>query len=166
MKKFLFLVFISTLSISAHAQYVPSDSIKVAVPDSTSVREVYCMILGYATNLLGMGSKCSVQVDFGEGEGTWTGGLDNTLVDENGKVIKFKSMIDAMNFLSRFGWRFLDAYAITLAPNNHVYHWIMAKTVSGDESGREGIIQRRDTKKNKKQKTEFNKGKNFDPLYD
>jgi len=167
MEKFLISFMFSLLSISVCAQYVPSDSINVALPDSTNAREIYCMILGRATNLLGMGSKCTVEVDFGEGQGAWSGGIDNTLVDENGKAIKFKSMIDAMNFMSKFGWKFLDAYAITLGPNNYVYHWIMTKTVHGDESGREGITQRRDTKKkkDKKEKVVSDKEKNFDPLY-
>lgn len=168
MKKFLISLLLSLLSITMQAQNVPSDSINVAPPDSTNAREIYCMILGHATNLLGMGSKCTVEVDFGEGQGAWTGGVDNTLVDENGKAIKFKSMIDAMNFMSKFGWRFLDAYAITLGANNHVYHWIMTKTIYGDESGKEGIIQRRDTKKkkNKREKVDAEKDKSFDPLYD
>ncbi|MCM1356514.1 MAG: hypothetical protein NC212_08940 [Staphylococcus sp.] len=165
MKKYLVIILLSALSISAQAQHVPSDSINVAVTDSITEREVYCMILGQATNLLGMGSKCTVQVDFGEGQGTWTGGLDNTLVDENGKAIKFKSMIDAMNFMTKFGWRFLDAYAITVAPNNHVYHWIMSKTVYGEESGREGIIQHRDKKKKKEKKNNNTKDKFADPIY-
>lgn len=166
MKKLILSFILAMLSFPGFAQYVPSDSIKQAVSDSTAVRDVYCMILGHATNLLGMGSKCTVEVDFGEGQGVWTGGADNTLVDEKGKPIKFKSMIDAMNYMSQFGWKFLDAYAITLGPNNHVYHWIMTKSVSGVESGREGITQRRDTKKKKEKKTRDPKDKDFDPLYD
>jgi hypothetical protein len=47
-------------------------------------------------------------------------------LDENGKKISFNSMIDALNYLHKFGYRFKDAYAITINDRN-VYHWIMEK---------------------------------------
>lgn len=146
--------------------YTPSDSIVNGVhkTDSITSREVYCLLLGKKTNLMGMGSKCVVEVDFGEGQSVWRGGMDNTLIDENGKPIKFNSMVDALNFMTRFGWKFVDAYAITLGPNNHVYHWLLKKEVTDDESGREGLHQVRDKKK-KKQKKELNPLPTDDPLY-
>ena len=54
------------------------------------------------------------------------------LKDNKGKPIKFESMIDALNYMSGQGWRFVDAYAIT-AGNQNVYHWIMSKTIEGEE---------------------------------
>lgn len=50
------------------------------------------------------------------------------LKDNQGKPIKFESMIDAMNYMSSKGWSFVDAYAIT-SGNKNVYHWIMKLSV-------------------------------------
>lgn len=170
MKHFLLLLLALALPTFSYAQtYTPSDSVKIAVDpsDSTRTREVYCLILGKATNMLGLGSKCVVEVDFGEGQDIWRGGMDNTLVDENGKAIKFNSMVDALNYMTQFGWKFVDAYAITMSPNNHVYHWLLRKEVAIDETGREGINQVRDkkSKKGKKEKKEKTRSKFDDPIY-
>jgi len=75
--------------------------------------------------------KVTVQVDFGQGINGWKP-KESVLKDNKGKPIKFESMIDALNYMSGQGWRFVDAYAIT-AGNQNVYHWIMSKTVEGEE---------------------------------
>lgn len=76
-------------------------------------------------------------------------------------------MVDALNYMTQFGWKFVDAYAITMSPNNHVYHWLLRKEVAIDETGREGINQVRDkkSKKGKKEKKEKTRSKFDDPIY-
>ena len=59
-------------------------------------KRVYCELVGTG-NLLG--NKMKVSVDFGQ-RVTWLS--DQQLVDENGKKIKFNSMVDAMNYMGRF----------------------------------------------------------------
>ena len=147
---------------SLYAQmYTPSDSIAYNTTDSVGTRPIYCLLLGKSTNVLGLGSKCTVEVDFGEGQSVWRGGVDNTLVDEKGKPIKFNSMIDALNFMTRYGWEFVNAYVITVG-NQHVYHWLLKKEVPISETGREGINQIRDKKKKKRKVHEVDK---YDPIY-
>jgi len=90
--------------------------------------EVYCMIVGTKVPFK---KKVTVQVDFGQGINGWKP-KESVLKDNKGKPIKFESMIDALNYMSGQGWRFVDAYAIT-AGNQNVYHWIMSKTVEGEE---------------------------------
>ena len=162
--KFLFLIIGLVIQTSVFAQmYTPSDSIvNNNITDSVSTRQVYCLLLGKSTNVLGLGSKCTVEVDFGEGQSVWRGGVDNTLVDDKGKPIKFNSMIDALNFMTQYGWEFVNAYAITLPSNQHVYHWLLKKDVSIFETGREGINQIRNKKKKRKKDNEDDK---YDPIY-
>lgn len=117
-----------------------------------------------------MGDKVNVQVDFGEKTSAWKGGNENFLVDDAGKRIKFNSMIDAMNYLAKFGWKFMDAYAISIG-NKRVYHWLMKKNIAYGEDASEGIKQKRDFDKNKdkekkdKVKSQDSDNGQFDSIY-
>jgi len=54
----------------------------------------------------------------------------NSLDVETGKVKKFMSMIDAMNYMGDRGWEFIQAYAITYN-NQNVYHYILKRPKKG-----------------------------------
>jgi hypothetical protein len=45
---------------------------------------------------------------------------------ETGKVVKFNSMVDAMNFMGKNGWEFTQAYIVT-SGNQNVYHWLLKR---------------------------------------
>ena len=47
-------------------------------------------------------------------------------MDSKGKKVKFNSMIEALNFMSKNGYDFVQSYAFVSA-GNHVYHYIMKK---------------------------------------
>lgn len=151
MKKILQILFILAYSFSAYAQ-TKSEDIKV---DSSKSITVYAELLGYNTNVLGLGKKAKVEVEFGEESWGWTGNDGrNLLVDENGKDIKFNSMVDAMNYMGERGWKFEAAYVVTVS-NQNVIHWLMSKEIKAGENARDGIRQRRDNKRdNKKEKTQ------------
>ena len=142
--------------------------------DSTTISEdgethaVYAELLGWNTNVLGIGKKAKVEVDFGEESWGWRGndGRD-LLVDENGKQIKFNSMVDAINYMGERGWKFEASYVVTVAGQN-VIHWLMSKQIRQGESARDGIRQLRDVKKERQAEKERQKkkGKAYDdPLY-
>ena len=83
--------------------------------------EEYVMILGTKTL---MGKKVTISLDYGE-QTKWL--QDTRLKDDDGKVEKFNSMIDAMNHMSDSGgWVLHDAYAITVG-NQLVYHWVLKR---------------------------------------
>ena len=88
-------------------------------------REIYCEILGTATGLFK--NKVQVEVDFGQ-EKNWFGGK-NPLTNEKGKIIKFNSMIDALNHMAKSGWHFINAYSLTIKSDN-IYHYVMRKTIA------------------------------------
>lgn len=85
--------------------------------------KVYCEIVGTMKILSG---KVSVSVDFGQQSYF----KDNRLVDENGDIMTFNSMVDAMNYMSTLGWEFEQAYVVTMGAGNtasNVYHWLLSK---------------------------------------
>jgi len=65
-------------------------------------------------------------VDFGQ-EVKWYEAR-NPLVDESGQSIKFNSMIDALNYMAKDDWHFVNAYSLTIK-NENVYHYIMRKNI-------------------------------------
>lgn len=85
---------------------------------------VYCLVSG---NQRPFSTKVSVSVDYGEEKGMW---YDPRIRDvETGKVQKFNSMVDAINYMEDQGWDFVDAYAVTVSSQN-TYHWLLRKKVT------------------------------------
>ena len=109
-------------------------------------------IVGYSKPF---SKKVNVEVDFGQVRNFYD--FNRFLVDkQTGKIIKFNSMVDAMNYLGRLGWDFEQAY---VAPEvnktmkgfgggpQNVYHWLLSKTVTNDSEITQGITTKRDIKK-------------------
>lgn len=107
-------------------------------------RTAYCELLGTAANL--SGTKVKVQVDFGEVKNSWGNDGRDFLVDASGNDIKFNSMVDAMNYMSQFGWECVQTYVVTVGGSN-VIHWLLAKEIENESQIRQGIQQRRDVDK-------------------
>jgi hypothetical protein len=72
-----------------------------------------------------MSNKVTIEIDFGQENKYWSA-KDTQVKDENGKLVVFNSMIDALNFLSKNGYEFVDAYTITIS-NQNVYHYMLKK---------------------------------------
>ena len=60
------------------------------------------------------------------------------MVDENGQALEFNSMVDAMNYMGELGWKFVQAYVVTIG-NSNVYHWLLQKELSPEEAINAGI---------------------------
>ena len=68
---------------------------------------------------------------------------DRKLVDENGQIINFNSILDAANYMAQRGWIFEEAYVVQSiikgdsgTPN---YHWIMSKEITDPSQITEGL---------------------------
>lgn len=159
MKKFIIYCLFCLLGlIDIKAQYVSSEVVMENFITSDTVQKtkiVYAELLGVNTNLLGLGTNVTVQVDFGEKNGLFNDGK-NSLVDEDGKVIKFNSMVDGMNYMGAHGWKFETAYVVTINKQN-VIHWLMSKEIPLDADAKEGFKQIRDVKEEKKKEKESKK---------
>lgn len=79
---------------------------------------IYCELLGQSN---GFTNKVKITIDYGQDTKF---GEDTRIRDENGELITFNSMVDAMNWLGQKGWEFCQAYAVTMG-NTNVYHWLL-----------------------------------------
>lgn len=82
----------------------------------------YIQIVGTSQLL---SNKVTIEIDFGQATKFFST-KDTQVKDETGKLMKFNSMIDALNFFSKNGYRFVTAYVITIA-NQNVYHYLLEK---------------------------------------
>ena len=111
----------------------------VAILSANAQGKIYCELLGTQQFL---SKKVTVQVDFGQETRYFA---DNRLVDADGKVIVFNSMVDAMNYMGTLGWEFEQAYVVTVGQQN-VYHWLMSKVIDEEGAAKEGLNMKHDFK--------------------
>ena len=116
----LFIILFSQMGFSQVSKY----NLKV---DSISVTKkyVYCEMLG--TESL-FGSKIKIDIDYGQEVNFWN--QDRRLKDENGKSVKFNSIVDALNYMGSLGWEFVQAYVVTTTNTGgqqYVYHWVLKR---------------------------------------
>lgn len=70
-------------------------------------------------------NKLTIEIDFGQ-ENKLFSDKDTRLKDANGKNMVFNSMIDALNFMTKNGYEFVQAYAFNVSSQN-VYHYLLRK---------------------------------------
>lgn len=73
-----------------------------------------------------MSNKVTIQIDFGQNTKFFNGGKETQVKNDEGKLVKFNSMIDALNFMSSNGYTFTQAYAFAVGSQN-VYHYLIKK---------------------------------------
>jgi hypothetical protein len=88
--------------------------------DTTKV-EQYCEVV--ATGRV-LSSKITIDINYGEERSLWK---DNRLKDEEGKVKKFNSIIDALNYLGKLGWKLVNAFPIYNDNGPKIYHYVFKK---------------------------------------
>ncbi|MEP6712302.1 MAG: hypothetical protein ABJA37_07805 [Ferruginibacter sp.] len=88
----------------------------------TSRVEQYCQVI--VTPRL-LSNKVTIDIDFGEQKSYWR---DERLKSYDGKLRKFNTIIDALNFMGREGWLFINAYPVTMG-TTEIYHFAFKKLV-------------------------------------
>ena len=116
MKKLLFVLALAFLGQQVFSQTVNDVPIK-------DIDVAYVQIVGYSKL---MSTKLNISIDFGQATNIWTKGVKTVVKDENGKMMKFNSMIDALNFMNDNGYKFETAYAFAIG-NQNVYHFLLKK---------------------------------------
>lgn len=93
---------------------------------------VYCSLKGY--NFWGVG-KVKVQLDLGYKTSNF-----ETLLDENGKQIKFNTMMEVINYMAKRGWELDQVCFFTegLSKTN-VANYVLKKYITDDSQIREGL---------------------------
>lgn len=82
----------------------------------------YCQILGKSKFL---SKKVNIIIDYGQ-ELDWLHQYEFIIDNSTGKKAVFNSMVDALNFMSKLGWEFVNAYVITVGGQN-VYHYLLKR---------------------------------------
>ena len=103
MKKILILLLIAFSTLKSFSQA------------DTSRVEQYCEVI--ATPRL-LSNRVTLEVNYGEEQSFWK---DNRLKTE-GKVKKFNSVIDALNYMGKDGWVFVNAFPVTVG-TSQIYHY-------------------------------------------
>ena len=96
-------------------------------------------------------TKVKVSIDFGQSTSWLSSMSESRLVDRNGKEIKFNSMIDALNYLTQFGWRFAQAYVMPKGNRDDIggtTYWILYKDVDDYDQITEGFTTKRQQRGN------------------
>lgn len=83
----------------------------------------YVQIIGTSRVL---SDKVNIQIDFGQNTKFFGSNKIKKILDKDGKIIKFNSMIDALNFMSANGYEFVQAFALE-QENQNVYHYLLKK---------------------------------------
>lgn len=125
MRKILLAVFMSVMMLS----------ISTTASAEETTKRVYAELLGTGTNFLNLNKNVKVSVDLGQFQSATKA---YTLLDENGKDIKFNSMVAAMNYMGERGWKFIQAYVVTVN-NQNVLHWLLYKDVTDPAQIKEGL---------------------------
>lgn len=89
----------------------------------TKIDVEYVQIIG--TSRL-FSNKLIIDIDFGQENKLFSSDKDTRIKDVNGKNMIFNSMIDALNFMTKNGYEFVQAFAFAVSEKN-VYHYLLRK---------------------------------------
>ncbi|WP_320887094.1 hypothetical protein [Bacteroides clarus] len=122
MNRFLLAAFLSFVGIVLFAQ----------TPYKT-----YCNLIGDENSL--KKGVVSVRIDYGQEDLK-----DNKFVDENGKEIKFRTMVSAMNFMSKLGWQLEQVYnRIDQVDGSPIIIWVLSKEITSEGEITKGFQTKR-----------------------
>lgn len=121
--------------------------------EKVKIRTFYCEMIGSGNF---SGNKIRISFDFGKQAFKYQASYDNHLLDEDGKLIQFLSMIDALNYMSDKGWKLHTVYTAAIKGNGaqETYRYILEKEGTDLASVMEGIYMqssqnKEDTRSNK-----------------
>ena len=123
MKKIMLIMAMMMAVCSAQAQSVNQPGEKYPV---------YCSLKGY--NFWGVG-KVKVQLDLGYKSNSF-----ESLLDENGKKIKFNTMMEVINYMAKRGWELDQVCFFTEGmTKTNVANYVLKKYITDDSQIREGL---------------------------
>ena len=95
--------------------------------DTTKI-EQYCELV--ATPRL-LSNRVTIAVNYGEEKSIWR---DTRLKTDEGKLKKFNTVVDALNYMGKDGWIFINAFP-SQNGNEQIYHYVFKKLFSKSEIG-------------------------------
>ena len=103
MKKALVLAILILLSFNVVLSQIFVNGVDISKEDIE-----FCEIVGYNGPILG--KKVIITIGYGAKYDILK---EQKITDENNKKIVFNSMIDALNFMNKMGWEYIDNYAVS-----------------------------------------------------
>lgn len=117
MMRKLLLLFVLLVSLASFGQTINGIAIK-------DLDVQYLQIIGTSRY---MSSKLNITIDIGQRTKAISSNNDTArLKDQNGEVLLFNSIIDALNFMSAYGYEFVTA-SIVNEEGQNVYYYLMKK---------------------------------------
>ena len=71
-----------------------------------------------------LSNKVTIDIDYGEERSIWK---DHRLKEDGGKLKKFNTVIDALNYMGKDGWTLVNAFPVLVGSNSQVYHYVFKK---------------------------------------
>lgn len=124
MRKLFIIIFMVLVCLNINAQ---------KSTETDGRHPVYCELIGENP----LSSK--VKVSLNMGELSYQG--YRAIYDINGEQIKFKSLIDALNYMARLGWKYVDSYYYADHLNRATERYLLIKYVSSDDEITEGLVK-------------------------
>ena len=122
MKRFYFALLILTLSVAYSSKLYAQEKYKV-----------YCSIIGNESEL--RNGVVTISIDFGQDDLK-----KNYFVDEQGNRLKFKTMISAMNYMSKLGWNLEEtSHSTDKLLGGLISVWVLSKDVYSDDEITQGF---------------------------
>ncbi len=84
----------------------------------------YCELIAQARLF---SRKVNIDIDYGDERKFFK---DYRLKDESGKLKKFNSVVDALNYMGQQGWKLVNAFLVTEGSGtsvSNVYHYVFRK---------------------------------------
>lgn len=119
MRKVLLLAFTLYCSIAIYGQ---------------KTRQAYCEVIVWSHQIM---FNVAVSFDFGMQS-------NNTvmLYDSKNQPLRFISGMDAVNYLSKRGWKLVSTYYESISESESA-HYIMEKTITNEKQVKEGLVMRK-----------------------
>ncbi|MDB5014145.1 MAG: hypothetical protein JWQ25_2347 [Daejeonella sp.] len=108
------IIIMALFIMGAQHSFAQTDSLKV---------EQFCQIIARPRLF---SSRVTIDMDFGGEKKFWN---DTRLKSQQGQVRKFNTVVDAMNFMAKEGWTFMNAYPVKTY-GVEIYHLAFKKLAS------------------------------------
>ncbi|MEO8764039.1 MAG: hypothetical protein ABI416_07120 [Ginsengibacter sp.] len=82
--------------------------------------EQYCELVASPRVL---SNRVTIDINYGEEKNIWK---DTRMKTDEGRLKKFNTVIDALNYMGKDGWLFVNAFPV-MNGTNQVYHYLFRK---------------------------------------
>lgn len=120
MKKYILTISILLISFFSFAQVFVEG---VNINELEDVK--YCQLINAGSYLLE--TNIIITIDYGQKRKRFD---TQKIEDKNKKTKKFNSIIDALNFMDKNGWEYLNSYPITDSSGTSDYIYLLKKRIS------------------------------------